>query len=624
MRHWWFWTMIVAIALVSVGIVYAFVKPQDVSWQTHRITLSTFTQTVEVSGELESIDEVELSFDLSGTLDQAVVRVGDEVQAGDLLAYLESDELIADVQSAYQAVLVAQANLTQKQAGSTSEAIALAQANVVSAEAVQQAAQVALENALVDLIHAQAKAAATIASAEAALQTATDTYTNTVDSLEEDVDQSYEDMVNALWSSMIEVRNAISDADEVLGVQNSTGNDDYELALGVLDLQTVGDAETAFYYAQESRDAIESTVFSLTFDSDRVLIDSMIFSVQEALEDAGLLLWHTRQVLEATVPTADFTAAELSALKDTIDASRNAIQTDQSALLVADQALQSALIAQESDREASQNALTEAKRNEESVRVTQEGAVATAEAAVRTSEATLAIRTADVLSAKASLAQTEALPRSIDLAALGSEVERAQATYQAAEARLAKAEIRSPIDGKVSDIAYKNGEQVLAASGVVTVQTVGDQYRVVASVTESDISKIEIGDRAQVTFDALGNDIFSSATVTEIDPAETMIEGVVYYEVTLYLNDDASAFALKPGMSVDMDIRTLEETDAIAVPQRAVLTKTTGEKYVRVVIGSGSYEERVVTTGSLGDAGMIRVLFGLSAGEEIILKLNGK
>jgi len=226
--------------------------------------------------------------------------------------------------------------------------------------------------------------------------------------------------------------------------------------------------------------------------------------------------------------------------------------------------------------------------------------------------------------AEASLAQTQALPRSIDLAALESEVDRAQAAYQAAEARLAKVEIHSPIDGKVSDIVYESGEQVMTASPVVIVQTVGDQYRVMASVTESDISKIELGDQAVVTFDALGSGVTATATVTEIDPAETLIEGVVYYKVTLYLNEDASALTLKPGMSVDMDIRTMEESDVIAIPQRAVLTKTTGEKYVRVVTGPQTYEERTVTTGALGDMGMIRILSGLSDGEEIVLKLNGK
>jgi len=398
MRHWWFWTIVIVLILIGSGITYALVKPQTTSRQTQKAIRADFTQTVEVSGELESLDEVDLSFDLSGILDQTVVKVGDEVKAGDLLAYLKSDELIADLQSAYQSVRVAQANLTQKQGGSTQEAIALAQTGVISAEATQTAAQVALENAQTDLTYTQSKSATAIASAEASLKTAEDSYADALTSLDESTDQSYEDVVNALWSSMIEVRNAISDADEILGVQNSTGNDDYEVVLGVLNLQTLEDAKTAFGNAQASRDAVESTVFSFTFGSDRLLIDSAITKVQRALEDAGLMLWHISEVLEATTPTANFTASELSTLKDSLDTSRNAIQTDQSALLTADQALQDALIAQETDAQASLNALTEAQKTEANVRATQESAVATAEAAMRTAEATLAIRNADVAS----------------------------------------------------------------------------------------------------------------------------------------------------------------------------------------------------------------------------------
>jgi multidrug efflux pump subunit AcrA (membrane-fusion protein) len=610
------------IVFLGVGTGYAFWKPEKVSWQTTLVASSAFTQTVEVSGELESVDEVELSFDVSGTLEEVVIHVGDEVKAGDLLAYLESEELLADAQNAYQAVQVAQANLVQKQAGSTQEAIAVAQAQATSAQAAQTAAHVALENAQQDLTTVQTKASSAIASAQASLQTAQDAYEDALVSLEKDVDHVYEDLVNTLWSSMIEVRNAISDADEVLGVQNATGNDDYELALGVLDLQTVGEAETAFFAAQESRDAVESLVFALTFDSDHSVIDAVVSKGEEALSDAGLLLWYTRQVLEATVPTAAFSASELSALKDTMDASRNAIQTDQSSLLTALQASEDALTTQEVDARALLNAKIEAQRNLEQVQVVQESAIFTAQAAVRSAEATLAIRTADAATAQATLGQTQALPRSIDVAAFDSEVERAQAAYDAAQARLAKAEIRSPIDGKVSEIVYESGEQVVAASRMITVQTVGNQYRIKALVTESDIAKISLNDQAEVTFDALSDEVSAHATVTEIDPAETLIEGVVYYEVTLYMNGDAASLPLKPGMSADLDIRTAEETSAIAIPQRAVLTKTDRQKYVRVVTGKGTYEEREVVTGVLGDKGMVLILSGLSEGEEIILKFN--
>jgi len=131
-----------------------------------------------------------------------------------------------------------------------------------------------------------------------------------------------------------------------------------------------------------------------------------------------------------------------------------------------------------------------------------------------------------------------------------------------------------------------------------------------------------LNDQVEVTFDALNDEVSAHATVMEIDPAETLIEGVVYYEVTLYMNGDAASLPLKPGMSADLDIRTAEESSVIAIPQRAVLTKTDGQKYVRVVTGKGTYEDRQVVTGVLGDKGMVLIVSGLSEGEEIILKLN--
>ena len=619
-KRWWFWTITGIGVIIIASIAYGMAAEEDVEMTTQIVERGTFTQTVEVSGELESIEEVELSFDISGTIEQFLVVEGDEVEEGDLLAYLDTTELIADVQNAYQAVKVAQANLDQRKAGSSVEDLAVSQAAVDTAEVSVTAAEVSLINVQSDLVYAQALAEATISSAEASVDTAEDAYNNAVTYYAEQVDQAYDDLLSSYWSALIEVRNAISDADEVLGIRDGTANDDYETVLSNKSIQALTDAKTSFYGAEESLEAVEDNVFELTYDSESTSIEALSDLVEEALDDAADLLLHTRKVVSATVPTINFTTTELSALKDGIDASRNALQTDQATVLAARQAVDSALLSQETEVTAAANGLVEAEENLTKVEATQNSTIATAEASVLTAESTLALRQADLVSTQASYAQTSASPRQVDLSALEAEVERSYAAYNASNARLEKAEIYSPINGKVTNIAFEVGEQIVGATPLMIVQTTEDQFRIIAKVTESDIAKISLNNIASVTFDAFGDDVAIPAFVHEIDLAETLIEGVVYYEVIIYL-DGEIILPLKPGMSTDIEIHTIEEQDMIIIPQRAVLTHGS-DKYVRILDAEGEIEERTVTVGVRGDLGLILIESGLEEGEEIVIKIS--
>ncbi|HBK34748.1 MAG: Efflux transporter, RND family, MFP subunit [Candidatus Uhrbacteria bacterium GW2011_GWE2_40_58] len=620
LKRWWFWTIIVIVFAIVSGIIYASGKNAHVEMSTQNVERGTFTQTVEVTGELESIDEVELSFDISGTIGYLFVSEGEEVEEGQLLANLQTTELSADVQNTYQAMQIAQANLDQKNAGSTNEALAVSLASVSSAEVGISAAEVSLLNAQTNLSYTELLAFATNASAEASLISAEDAYEKAVSYYADQVDQAYEDLLSSLWSAMIEVRNAISDADEILGIRDGTANDEYELILSNKEQSALNDATSAFYRSEEKRDAIEEEVFALSYDSDQETLLEYASLVEEALDDVTDLLLYTRKVVSATPPSGSFTPTDLSTLKDIVDASRNALQTDLTGVLTARQTVETTELAKETEVISAQNAVEEAQETMAKVEATQASAVASAESSVKTAEVTLALRQMDLVMAQASYAQTSATPRQVDLSALEAEVERTYAVYLAANARLTKAEIRSPIKGRVTDIRFDVGEQMTATKPLLTVQTTEDQFRIVANVTESDIAKISLGDAAIVTFDAFGDDKKVYAYVQEIDLAETLIEGVVYYKVTIYL-DDTQSLSLKPGMSADVEIQTVLEENVLIIPQRAVLTHN-GNKYVRVLKKNGEIEERTVTVGTRGDLGLILVESGLEEGEEIIIKMT--
>ena len=128
--------------LLIGGIAYAAThRPSGVTVVTETVKRGDLFQTVEVTGDTQSVKDVDLAFNTSGSVAALNVEVGDTVHAGDVLAVLSSARLSAAVAQAADAVDQARAALDLKRAGSTEEAIAVSQASVDAAASSLASAQ---------------------------------------------------------------------------------------------------------------------------------------------------------------------------------------------------------------------------------------------------------------------------------------------------------------------------------------------------------------------------------------------------------------------------------------------------------------------------------------------------
>ena len=140
------------------------------------------------------------------------------------------------------------------------------------------------------------------------------------------------------------------------------------------------------------------------------------------------------------------------------------------------------------------------------------------------------------------------------------------------------------------------------------------RYEMEAFVPEADIAKVKVGNKANVTLDAYGSDNFFPAEVYQIDPAETVIEGVATYRVRLrFIQED---IRIKSGMTANIDLITKEVSQVIAIPARVVVSFA-GEKTVKVLVDNKPIERKVIL-GVKGSDGMVEVLSGLKVGESVI------
>lgn len=142
--------------------------------------------------------------------------------------------------------------------------------------------------------------------------------------------------------------------------------------------------------------------------------------------------------------------------------------------------------------------------------------------------------------------------------------------YDMARTNLGYAMIYSPIDGVVLSKEVEEGQTVAASMSTPTLFTIAQdlkQMQVVADVDEADIGSVCEGQRVSFTVDAYPDEVFEG-NVTQVRQEATTTNNVVTYEVVIKAPNDH--LKLKPGLTANVTIYTLEKTDVLAVPSKAL------------------------------------------------------
>jgi RND family efflux transporter MFP subunit len=218
-------------------------------------------------------------------------------------------------------------------------------------------------------------------------------------------------------------------------------------------------------------------------------------------------------------------------------------------------------------------------------------------------------------SAEAELESVKAKARSADVDIAHADVVSAQGQVQAAQAALEKTIIRAPAGGTVTKVDINPGDLAESFESVITVQDIGHLY-IEADVNESDVSHIAVGQPISITYDAFGKATIYQATVSSIDLAPTVVDGIVNYKLKAQIAD---ATNVRPGMTANLSVQTAFMPDVLVIPDRTI-TEKDGVQTVEVLVDERDQttETRTITTGLHGDGGLVEVTSGLSVGERLI------
>ena len=150
------------------------------------------------------------------------------------------------------------------------------------------------------------------------------------------------------------------------------------------------------------------------------------------------------------------------------------------------------------------------------------------------------------------------------------QVAQSRESVQRAQTNLGYATITSPIDGVVLSKSVEEGQTVAASFNTPELFTIAQDLtnmRVIADIDEADIGGVKEGQRVTFTVDAFPEDTFEGS-VTQVRQQATTESNVVTYEVVISApNVDLK---LKPGLTANVTIFTLEKNDVLTVPAKAL------------------------------------------------------
>jgi RND family efflux transporter MFP subunit len=182
------------------------------------------------------------------------------------------------------------------------------------------------------------------------------------------------------------------------------------------------------------------------------------------------------------------------------------------------------------------------------------------------------------------------------------------------QVQLEKTNMKASFSGIITKIDTEEGEIVSANQPVISLIS-ENEFEIETNIAEVDISKIQVNNMAEIILDSYGNSVVFQGKISEIDPAETIIEGVPTYKTKLIFEEDD--MVILSGMTANISILANKKENVLFIPQRAIIRKN-GDKFVRI-LEDKKILERKIETGLRGSQGTIEIISGLDEGEIIVV-----
>ena len=447
---------------------------------------------INAVGKVESMNQVNLSSQISAEIKRINIKIGDSVKKGDLLVELDHASLDAQLHQSAASINRAKGLLDQRIAGASEEDRNKSKKSIAQVEA-------ALNQAEANLEQVEAQSQKSINDAESALELAKSSLENNKNITKQNIVDSYDNLRVYLNDFLASIHTAITAIGNILGEEpgDSSADDAFEDVFSVKDESKKYEAENFFNSLKLSYEEIRDVYNSLSVSSSQKSVERVANLFMETLNLTEASLNSIRKALDNTMTRDSFTESTLNTLKTGIDTQISYISADKTTL--------------ESLMQATVNSKLSDVNTNDANKINYEKAVKDLEQIKKQAAANIKVAQSNVEIQRASLAQIQAAhesviagPREVDLSSLRSSVSEAQASFNLIKSNYEKAFIRAPFDGVISSVFFD--EHDLVGSGQVLVSLVNVKgLEVKAYISEKDRQLIKKDASVEIEGGYLGN-----------------------------------------------------------------------------------------------------------------------
>jgi multidrug efflux pump subunit AcrA (membrane-fusion protein) len=196
------------------------------------------------------------------------------------------------------------------------------------------------------------------------------------------------------------------------------------------------------------------------------------------------------------------------------------------------------------------------------------------------------------------------------LKSAAGQLESAKGKFLGAAAQMSYSQIRSPIDGVVTDRPLYPGEMAAAGTPIVTVMDIS-QVIAKAHIPQPEAELLKVGDKATITVPGESEPVDAKVTVVSpaLDPNSTTVE--------VWVQAKNPKQRLKPGTSVQLSMVAQTIPDALVIPAAALLTGQDGTTTVMVVGADNRAHQKPVSVG-IRQGDQVQITEGLQAGDHVV------
>lgn len=212
--------------------------------------------------------------------------------------------------------------------------------------------------------------------------------------------------------------------------------------------------------------------------------------------------------------------------------------------------------------------------------------------------------------AKKHLDALMAIGKQQELKSAAGQLESAKGKYLGAEAQLSYSEIRSPMDGVITDRPLYPGEMAAAGTPLLTVMDISSVIAK-AHIPQSDAAALKIGDKGTMSVPGIDEPIEGKVTVVSpaLDPNSTTVE--------VWLEAKNPKQQLKPGTSVQLALTAKTVKDALVIPANSVITAPDGTTAVMLAGADGRAHQKPVKLG-IRNGDDVQIVDGVSPNDKVI------